>query len=99
MRKELYWLRESWPGKLAMCARPRGGDWVRDDIDKWREAGIDTVLSLLTADEERDLDLRDEAVEVGRQRMEFRSFPIADRQVPRSEAPLAEELERVSRTL
>ena len=57
------------------------------------------MLSLLTADEERDLDLRDEAVEVGRQRMEFRSFPIADRQVPRSEAPLAEELERVCRTL
>jgi hypothetical protein len=58
-------------GKLAMSARPRGGDWLKDDVAKWREAGIDTVLSLLTADEERDLDLRDEAVEVGRQRMEF----------------------------
>lgn len=99
MRKELYWLRESWPGKLAMSPRPRGGDWLKDDIAKWKEAGIDAVLSLLTADEERDLDLRDEGVEVGGQRMEFRSFPIPDRQVPRSEAKLAEELERVSRTL
>jgi protein-tyrosine phosphatase len=99
MRKELYWLRESWPGKLAMSARPRGGDWLKDDIAKWREAGIDAVLSLLTADEERDLDLGDEGGEVGGQRMEFRSFPIPDRQVPRSEAELAEELERISRTL
>jgi protein-tyrosine phosphatase len=31
--------------------------------------------------------------------MEFRSFPIPDRQVPLSEAQLAEELERVSHTL
>lgn len=99
MRKELYWLNESWPGKLAMSARPRGGDWLKIDIAKWKEASIDAVLTLLTTDEERDLDLRDEAIEVGMQRMEFRSFPIPDRQVPKSEAKLAEELERVSRTL
>jgi protein-tyrosine phosphatase len=99
MRKELYWLDELWPGKLAMSARPRGGDWLKDDIGKWKAAGIDAVLSLLTSDEETEMDLRDEAVEVGRQQMEFRSFPIADRQIPRSEAKWAEEIERVSRTL
>jgi protein-tyrosine phosphatase len=99
MRKELYWLEESWPGKLAMSARPRGGEWLKDDIAKWREAGIDAVLSLLTTDEERELDIRDEAAEVGMQGMEFSSFPIPDRQIPRSEAKWAEALEKVSRTL
>jgi protein-tyrosine phosphatase len=99
MRKELYWFNESWPGKLAMSARPRGGDWLKDDIAKWKRAGIDAVLSLLTPDEETELDLRDEAIEVETQRMVFRSFPIRDRQVPRSEAKFADELERVSGAL
>jgi protein-tyrosine phosphatase len=99
MPNEPYWLDESWPGKLAISARPRGGDWLKDDIAKWKKAGIDAVLSLLTTDEERELDLRDEAVEVGLQGMEFRSFPIPDRQVPRSETKWSEELERVSRAL
>ena len=72
---------------------------MKDDIASWRRAGIDSVLSLLTPDEERDLDLRDEAAEVRAQGMDFSSFPIPDRQVPRSEEKLAEALERVARTL
>lgn len=82
-----------------MSPRPRGGDWLKDDIAKWKKAGVDAVLSLLTSDEERELGLRDEGGEVEGQGMEFASFPVPDRQVPRSEAKLAEELERVSRTL
>ena len=99
MRKEIYWVDGPWPGKLAMAARPRGGDWLKDDIASWKRSNIDAVLSLLTADEERDLDLRDEAGEAKAQGMEFASFPIPDRQVPRSEAKWSEVLERMSRTL
>ncbi len=99
MRKDLYWLDESWPGKLAVAARPRGGDWLKDDIANWRRANINVVLSLLTPDEERDLDLDDEAREVRTQGMDFTSFPIPDRQVPRSEAKWAEVLDRVARAL
>jgi protein-tyrosine phosphatase len=57
------------------------------------------VLSLLTPEEERDLDLRDEAGEAKAQGMEFASFPIPDRQVPRSEAKWAEVLEKMNRNL
>ncbi|MGA9545860.1 MAG: dual specificity protein phosphatase family protein [Candidatus Sulfotelmatobacter sp.] len=99
MRKELYWLDGSWPGKLAVGPRPRGGDWLRDDIASWKAGHVDGVLSLLTPDEERDLDLRDEAGEVRKQGMGFTSFPIPDRQVPRSEAKLSEVLEGVTRAL
>jgi len=99
MRKYLYWLDGPWRGKLAMAARPRGGDWLRDDVASWKRAGIDTVLSLLTPDEERDLDLRDEAGEAKAQGMGFGSFPVPDRQVPRSEAEWAEVLEKVTRAL
>ena len=57
MATELYWVDGPWPGKLALAARPRGGDWLEDEIASWRGARVDTVLSLLTPKEERDLDL------------------------------------------
>ncbi len=99
MRKELYWLDGPWRGRLALAARPRGGDWLRDDVANWKRAGIDTVLSLLTPDEEKDLDLRGEAAQAKSQGMEFDSFPIPDRQTPKSEAKLTGLLEKVNRTL
>jgi len=99
MLKELYWLDGPWQGKLAVAARPRGGDWLRDEIANWKRAGIDTVLSLLTPDEERDLDLQEEAIQAKFHGMEFDSLPIPDRQIPRSEAKLAEVLERITRRL
>jgi len=99
MRKELYWLDETWPGRLAVAARPRGGDWLKDDIASWQSAGINPVLSLLTPEEERDLDLRNEAKEVRMQAMEFVSCPIPDREIPRSEAQWSEVLEKVNGNL
>jgi len=99
MRKDLYWLEGPWPGKVALAARPRGGDWVRDDLANWKRAGIDAVLSLLTPEEERDLDLREEAIEARAQGLEFTSLPVPDRQVPKSESKLALALEEVNRAL
>ena len=99
MGTELYWLAGPWRGRLALAARPRGGDWLRDEIASWKRAGLNTVLSLLTPEEERELDLRDEAREVKAQGLEFTSFPIPDRQVPKSEAELAQVLEKVAGAL
>jgi protein-tyrosine phosphatase len=99
MLSELYWLDERWPGKLALAARPRGGDWLQDEISNWKRAGIGSVVSLLTPEEEMDLDLRDESRESNEQELEFISFPIPDRQVPRSEAKLAAALDKISDVL
>jgi protein-tyrosine phosphatase len=99
MLSELYWLDERWPGKLALAARPRGGDWLQDEISNWKRAGIGSVVSLLTPEEEKDLDLRDESRESSAHGLEFISFPIPDRQVPRSEAKLAAALDKISDVL
>jgi protein-tyrosine phosphatase len=99
MRKELYWLDESWPGKLAVSARPRGGDWLKDDIAVWNRSHINAVISLLTPDEEKELALGDEAGEVRAQGMSFTLFPIPDRQIPTSEAKWSEMLEKAARDL
>lgn len=96
---KLYWLDGPWPGKLALAARPRGGEWLADNVADWKRAGINAVLSLLTGEEERDLDLGNEAKEARQHGLEFSSFPIPDRQVPKSEAKLAEALEKVFSSL
>lgn len=99
MLTDLYWVNGPWLGKLAMAAHPRGGDWLQDEMAVWRRAGIDVVLSLLTSEEEQDLDLQDEPGRAKDQEMNFISLPIPDRQAPESQAEVAEVLEDVDAML
>ena len=85
-----------WAGKLAVAARPRGGDWLSDDIARWKRDGISVVLSLLTPEEEKDLDLKAESGEVRAHGLDFSSLPIIYLQVPKSEVKLAETLDSIS---
>jgi hypothetical protein len=54
MRTELYPIDGPWPGHLAIAPRPRGGDWLEDEIRAWRRSGVDVVLSLLSREEEAE---------------------------------------------
>jgi protein-tyrosine phosphatase len=99
MPTELHWVNGPWSGKLALAARPRGGDWLDDEMAAWRRAGVGTVLSLLTPDEEKDLDLKREAHEAKASGLNFVSLPIPDRQVPSSESELSAALDRVDADL
>ena len=99
MWKELHWVDGPWPGKLAVAPRPRGGEWLEDDLASWRRAGIGTVLSLLTPDEEQDLDLGREASAARAQGMTFKSLPIPDRGVPNSETEMAAALQTIDNDL
>ncbi len=85
MRTELYWISGPWSGKLGIAARPRGGDWLKDEMLNWRRAGVNTVVSLLTRDEEQDLELDRESREALSAGMEFLALPVPDRQIPMSE--------------
>jgi protein-tyrosine phosphatase len=99
MSTKLYWVDGPWPGKLALAARPRGDDWLEDEIANWRREGVDTVLSLLTSEEENDLGLSHEARGVKVKGMQFVSFPIPDREVPNSDAKVAKALEKLDADL
>jgi protein-tyrosine phosphatase len=88
MATQLYWADGPWPGKLALASRPRGGDWLSLEASEWRTSGVDTLVSFLTRDEERDLNLANESAEAIKSGMNFISFPIVDREVPASEADL-----------
>ncbi|MBI3247074.1 MAG: dual specificity protein phosphatase family protein [Deltaproteobacteria bacterium] len=84
MKIEPYWIEGPWPGKLAIVPRPRGGDWLEDEVRAWRQNGLEVVVSLLTRDEDVDLDLVQEAKLSQAQGLEFFAFPILDRSVPLS---------------
>jgi protein-tyrosine phosphatase len=99
MPTRLYWLDEEWPGRIALSARPRGGDWLPDEIADWKRNGVSTVISLLEPQEEKDLDLQNEGAEIRHQELDFVSFPIADRKVPKSEAALVKTLEKLDKSL
>jgi protein-tyrosine phosphatase len=99
MWTKLYWVDGPWPGRLAMASRPRGGEWLEDEITGWRQAGVNTILSLLTPAEETELELTKEAAQAKANGMRFLSFPISDREVPTSESALANALEKVENDL
>src|SRR5713101_5776373 len=43
MKTEPYWIDGPWPGRLAIVPRPRGGDWLEDevgDLDLAQEAEL-----------------------------------------------------------
>lgn len=78
----MYRIDERFPGRIAILPRPRGGDWLERDVAEWKRDGIDVVVSLLTADENRDLELDGEGGELRNAGLEFVSFAIEDRGVP-----------------
>jgi protein-tyrosine phosphatase len=99
MRTDLYWVPGPWPGRLAVMPRPRGGDWLEDEVRSWKRSGIDVVLSLLTPDEVTELGLAGEEELCRANGIELLSLPVPDRGVPPSQeaasavvAKLAERL-------
>ena len=84
MAARTYWIDGPWKGKLAIVPRPRGEDWLEDEVSDWHEAGIDTVVSFLTPDEVAEFDLEAEKELSEAHGIRFVSFPIPDRGVPAS---------------
>jgi len=83
---EIFWISPSDSSPkappLAIVLRPRGREWLEDELQRFKHGGIDTVVSLLEQDEAKILGLEDEeslATAVG---LGFVSFPIPDTQVP-----------------
>lgn len=99
MSNELHWVKGPWPGRLALAARPRGGDWLEDELRSWKRVGVDIVVSLLTPEEEREFKLESEGLDAKHQGMRFLSLSIRDRQVPLSEASLNSTLQQIDGAL
>ena len=73
------------PGRLATMAHPRGGPWLADEMAGLARAGVDVFVSALTFQEDRRLGLTEVAAAAAAAGVQFVSFPIADRGVPRAQ--------------
>jgi protein-tyrosine phosphatase len=76
----LFWMTDT----LAVATRPRGGDWLRDELTGISAHGVSTLVSCLTEEEESDLELESEAAEAQSLGLEFIPVPIADQETPGS---------------
>jgi protein-tyrosine phosphatase len=99
MKAEVYWVPGSWPGRLGILPRPRGGDWLEDEVRSWRASGVDVVASLLTPDEIAEFELQKEEARSRAEGLDYYAFPIPDRGVPQSRTDLAKLVGRLEKAL
>lgn len=86
----VHWVEGVGPGGLAIMPRPKGGPWLDDEIYTLRErGGIDVLVSLLVPREIRWLKLAKEKICCAEQGIDFRHFPIIDRDVPEDAVEVA----------
>jgi len=79
--------------------RPRGGDWLEDEIQSWRRSGVDVVVSLLTREEQTELSVADEGELCRANGIAFVSFPIVDRGIPSSFEAFSDQVARLAEQL
>jgi len=58
--KQVLWIDEARPSRLAIVLRPHGGEGLQADLEMARAAGIDVLVSLLTREDNEDLGLTEE---------------------------------------
>jgi protein-tyrosine phosphatase len=79
---EVLWVEGDPAIRLAIVLKPRGDDWLKDDLLLIKRAGVETLVSMLEPHEAVWLGLGNEpqlAEEVG---LNFLSYPIRDVHVP-----------------
>jgi protein-tyrosine phosphatase len=90
-----YLIKGPWPGELAIIPRPRGGDWLEDEVRSLRQDGFQIVVSMLTREEAEELDLTQEDAIVRDHGLQFLNYPVPDRGVPNSRESAREFLEKL----
>jgi len=95
MKSGIYWIPGNQEGKIGIMPRPRGGDWLEDEIRAWRDDGADLVVSLLEPAEVRELEVEAEQSLCLQAGLDFISFPIPDQGVPRNRSEVVQFVERL----
>jgi protein-tyrosine phosphatase len=90
MRIDIYWLNNGSVSRIGIMPRPRGGDWLEDEIRALKASCVDVVVSLLDKPEIDELDLEDESAYCEAYGITYLNFPIVDRGVPESKEGILE---------
>jgi protein-tyrosine phosphatase len=87
------------PAVSQSCLGGAPGEWLEDEVARWRAERVNVVVSLLDPAEIRELGLNDESALCGERGMQFVSFPVPDRGVPDSLRATAELVAHLARRL
>lgn len=83
MPTKIYWIHHFDNGaRIGIMPRPRGGDWLEDEIIYFKNQKVNLLVSLLEAEEIRELKLKEEEAMCIKHRISFLHFPIKDRSIP-----------------
>ena len=63
VKATIYPIRAVTPHRVAIVARPRGGDWLCDELSALSSEGIDVLVSMLTDEESTELGLERESAD------------------------------------
>jgi len=72
-------------GILSVMAKPVPGEWIEEEFQGLKQLGVDKIVSLLEGEEEYDIGLSQEEALCHKNKMEYVSFPIADRGLPETD--------------
>ena len=82
LKATVYPIIDATRNHIAIVARPRGNDWLCDEINAFSREGIEILVSMLTDEEAEELGLNDESAECAAAEISFVNVPIPDRSVP-----------------
>lgn len=84
MPAKIYWLHNfENVSRLGIMARPRGNEWLEEDILSLKRQGVQIIISLLDRNEIYELSLEKESELCSKHGIEYINFPIVDRNVPK----------------
>ena len=78
----IYPVTDATPNRIAIVARPRGNDWLREEISALSGEGVEILVSMLTNEEAEELGLNHESAECAAAGINFVNVAISDRSVP-----------------
>ena len=74
MKCDIYWIPNEESSRLGIMPRPRGGDWLEDEIQSLQQQKVDVLVSLLTPEEIAELYLEEEEALCHAAGLQFLSF-------------------------
>ena len=97
MTTKIYWIGEKQitKGKLGIMPRPRGNDWLEDEIKALKINQADKLISMLERHEIQELGLLKEQQICKERGIDFINFPVKDVSVPNSQNDFIELTEKL----
>ena len=96
MHTKIYWIHDfNNDGRLGIMPRPRGNDWLEEEIVHLKKQRVDVWVSLLESHESQELGLRNQQSLSNKYEFEFINYSIVDRSVPDKSQKIELLIERV----